>query len=282
MCRPMRGIEGPPDSGPSFEAREPLILPESRLRKMDMLLLAVAAGAIAGGFVQGLSGFAFGLVAMSFWAWSVEPQMAAAMSVFGGLCGQVIAAISVRRIFNPRAVGPYLIGGLAGLPIGITILPLLDIHLFRTFLGSLLVLWTPLMLFAHKLPRITVGRWANAVIGITGGIISPLGGYNGAVLTIWGTLRGLAKDPMRNIIQNFNLGMLSATMVAYLATGIVTSAMIPMFAIVAPAMIIPTVFGTRLYIGISETTFRRIILSLLFLSGVALLTSSLPQVLSRL
>lgn len=249
---------------------------------MDMLLIAVAAGAIAGGFVQGLSGFAFGLVAMSFWAWSVEPQMAAAMSVFGGLCGQVIAAISVRRIFNPRAVGPYLIGGLAGLPIGITILPLLDIHLFRTFLGSLLVVWSPLMLFSQKLPRIAVGRWADAAVGIIGGIISPLGGYNGAVLTVWGTLRGLAKDPMRNIIQNFNLGMLSATMIAYLATGIVTSAMIPMFAIVAPAMIIPTVFGTRLYIGISEIAFRRIILSLLFLSGVALLTSSLPQVVARL
>jgi hypothetical protein len=40
------------------------------------------------GFVQGLSGFAFGMVAMSFWAWVLEPQLAAVLSVFGSLTGR--------------------------------------------------------------------------------------------------------------------------------------------------------------------------------------------------
>ena len=35
---------------------------------MDSVLLIVALGAVAAGFVQGLSGFGFGMVAMSFWA----------------------------------------------------------------------------------------------------------------------------------------------------------------------------------------------------------------------
>ena len=43
---------------------------------MDPLYL-IALGAMVAGFVQGLSGFAFGMVAMSFWAWSLEPQVAA-------------------------------------------------------------------------------------------------------------------------------------------------------------------------------------------------------------
>ena len=42
-------------------------------------------------------------------------------------------------------------------------------------------------------------------------------------------------------------------MATYIATGIVTKAMLPMFAIVAPAMLIPTLLGARLYIGISES-----------------------------
>jgi hypothetical protein len=36
---------------------------------MDSTLVVVLAGAVAAGFVQGLSGFAFGLVATSIWAW---------------------------------------------------------------------------------------------------------------------------------------------------------------------------------------------------------------------
>lgn len=37
------------------------------------VILVVALGAAVAGFVQGLSGFAFGMVAMSFWAWVLEP-----------------------------------------------------------------------------------------------------------------------------------------------------------------------------------------------------------------
>ncbi len=51
--------------------------------------------------------------------------------------------------------------------------------------------------------------------------------------------------------------------------------MIPTFMIVALAMTIPTLMGARLYIGISEAAFRKIILSLLTVSGVTLLLSSL-------
>lgn len=57
--------------------------------------------------------------------------------------------------------------------------------------------------------------------------------------------------------------------------------MLPYFAIVAPAMLVPTLLGARVYIGISEARFRQIVLSLLTASGIALLASSLPVLLAR-
>ena len=50
-------------------------------------LLIIIIGAAVAGFVQGLSGFAFRLVAMSFWAWTIDPHLAVAMTVFGGVAG---------------------------------------------------------------------------------------------------------------------------------------------------------------------------------------------------
>lgn len=75
--------------------------------------------------------------------------------------------------------------------------------------------------------------------------------------------------------------LLAVTMATYVGTGMVSRQMLPYFAIVAPAMLLPTLLGAKLYIGISEARFRQIVLGLLTVSGVALLASSLPILLSR-
>ncbi len=250
---------------------------------MDSQTLIIMAGAIAAGFIQGLSGFGFGLVAMSFWAWSLEPRLAAALAVFGALTGQIVAAVTVRRGFDLRRLAPFVLGGLLGLPLGLFLLPRLDVQVFKAFLGALLVVWCPAMLLSAQLPRITRGgRIADGLIGAGGGVMGGLGGFTGVLPTLWCTLRGMDKDAQRAIVQNFNLAILLVTFASYIASGVISSATLPFFAIVAPAMLIPSLLGARLYIGISEATFRKIVLSLLTATGVALLASSVPGLLRRL
>ncbi|WLR92804.1 sulfite exporter TauE/SafE family protein [Shinella zoogloeoides] len=244
---------------------------------MSETVWIIALGAIVAGFVQGLSGFAFGLVAMSFWAWTIEPQLAAVLVVFGALTGQVVGALSVRRGFSLPVLLPFLVGGLAGIPIGTAILPMLDARLFKTVLGLVLVVWCPIMLFSRALPPVRFGgRLADGAAGLVGGVMAGLGGFSGPVPTLWCTLRQIDKDTQRTVIQNFNLATLAVTMATYFATGMVKVEMVPMFAVVAPAMLLPTLLGSRLYIGISEATFRRIVLGLLTASGAAMLAATLP------
>jgi uncharacterized protein len=247
------------------------------------VIALVVLGAATAGFVQGLSGFGFSLVAVSFWAWMIEPRVAAVLAVFGALTGQIVAAVTVRRGFHLPRLLPFIAGGLVGIPIGMLLLPRLDATLFRAFVGTVLAVWCPLMLFAANIPRITVGgRVADALAGAGGGLMGPLGGATGAIPTLWCTLRGFDKDTQRAVIQNFNLATLAVTFIGYLATGVVTREMLPLFAIVAPAMLVPVLLGARLYIGISEVGFRRIVLGLLTASGLALLASSVPKLLARL
>ncbi|MCD7097196.1 sulfite exporter TauE/SafE family protein [Stenotrophomonas sp. MMGLT7] len=250
---------------------------------MESMYLVVALGAVVAGFVQGLSGFAFGLVAMSFWAWALDPRLAATLSVFGALLGQVVAAVTVRRGFDLKRLLPFVLGGLAGIPLGVALLPHLDMDRFKAVLGALLVLWCPAMLLARRLPRISAGgRVADGAVGLAGGVLGGIGGFTGTLPTLWCTLRGYDKDSQRAVIQNFNLSMLLVTMGTYLATGIVTREMLPLFAVVAPAMLVPTLLGARLYKGISEARFRQIVLGLLTASGAGLLASSVPRLLERM
>jgi len=247
---------------------------------MDPLYL-IALGAIVAGFVQGLSGFAFGMVAMSFWAWGLEPRLAASLTVFGSLTGQLIAVFSVRRGFSWPLLWPFVLGGLAGIPLGVWVLPYLDMLWFKAVFGTLLVLWCPLMLMAPRLPRLQGNRLADGAVGMVGGALGGIGGFTGTVPTLWCTLRGFDRDTQRAVIQNFNLSMLLVTMLTYLGTGVVTQQMLPSFGVVALAMALPALLSTRLYLGISEQTFRRLVLGLLTLSGVAMLIASVPALVAR-
>ncbi len=245
---------------------------------MTAELALLVVGAVVAGFVQGLSGFAFSMVAMSFWVWGLEPRVAAVMAVFGSLTGQLVAAFSVRRNLGLQALAPFLVGGAVGIPLGIVVLPTLNPHLFKLVLGMVLVVWCPVMLFSKNLPKVTAGgRFADGVAGAAGGFMGGLGGFSGAVPTLWCTLRGMEKEQQRAIVQNFNLAALAVTMAGYVATGAVTRDMLPLLPIVTLALLVPVLFGARLYVGLSEAAFRKVVLSLLSLSGLAMLGSAVPR-----
>jgi uncharacterized membrane protein YfcA len=248
---------------------------------MTQELWLLVVGAAVAGFVQGLSGFAFGMVAMSFWVWGLEPRVAAVMAVFGSLTGQVVAVVSSRRGFRLAALAPFLAGGAVGIPLGIAVLPHLNADLFKLALGGVLVVFCPIMLFSSSLPKVSRGgRVADGVAGAVGGFMGGIGGFTGVVPTLWCTLRGMAKDEQRAIIQNFNLAALAFTMAGYLASGLVTRDMWPLLPLVAVALLVPSLIGARIYVGLSEAAFRRLVLNLLSLSGVAMLASAVPRLLA--
>ena len=249
---------------------------------MQALYVYVIVGAVLAGFVQGLSGFAFGMVAMSVWAWTLEPQLAAVLALFGALTGQAIAALTVRRSFDKRILWPFVLGGLVGVPFGVWLLPHLDIVLFKVCLGTLLVLWCPAMLMSQHLPKITFGgRAADGVAGAIGGVMAGIGGFSGVVPTLWCTLRGFQRDTQRAVTQNFNLSMLAVAFAVHVASGSIGRSVVPLLVLVAAAVAVPVLLGARLYIGISEVAFRKIVLSLLTLSGIAMLASAVPALLQR-
>lgn len=247
---------------------------------LDTTTWVLLAGAAVAGFVQGLSGFGFGLTATSIWVWWLPPQLMAVVSVFGAVVGQVIAALTTRRATTWPRLWPLLAGALCGLPMGLWLLPRLEADTFRLGLGLLLAVWCPLMLLSSRLPQVQWGgRLADAMAGLAGGAAGALGGFTGPLPTLWATLRGWPKDELRSVIQNFNLVMLSITFLSYLATGMVTRTMWPLLLLVVPVLLVPVLLGNRLYRGISPEAFRRLVLVLLAATGLVLLARSLPRVL---
>ncbi len=189
---------------------------------------------------------------------------------------------TLRRGFDARRLAPFLAGAAIGLPAGLWLLPRLDVPMFKALLGAMLVVLCPLLFFAAHLPRIQRGGRAGDVLsGSVGGVMAALGGFSGVVPTLWCTLRGMPKDAQRAIIQNFNLAVLLATFGGYLLAGHVRTAMLPHLGLVAAATLVPVLIGARVYRGLSEAAFRRVVLGLLTIAGAALLATAGPQAFGR-
>jgi uncharacterized protein len=240
----------------------------------DLVVLAI--GAAIGGLVQGISGFAFAMVAVSIWTLGgLDPRTVSVMGVFGGVTGQIISAIRVRRGFHFSILWPFVGGSAIGIPIGTRLLPYLDPNRFKLVLGSLLVVCCSAMLASSKLPHIRRGgKAADAVVGLLGGIMSPLSGFSGLAPALWATVRGYTKDEHRAVLQNFNLIVLSATFLSLVWAGRVHSEMFPRMALIAAALIPPSIYGSKIYVGMSPAAFRQGVLWLLVGAGVVMLVAA--------
>lgn len=242
---------------------------------MTSELWVLAFGAAVAGLVQGISGFAFAMVAMSIWVWGVDPRLAAVMAVFGGVTGQIISAIRVRRGFHFNLLWPFVLGSAVGIPIGTWLLPFLDPNRFKLVLGAMLVVCCSAMLATSRLPKIAHGgRFADALVGLLGGVMAPISGFSGLAPALWCTLRGYTKDAHRAVLQNFNLIVLAATFAAMVASGRAHAGLVPQMAVVAGSLIIPSIYGSKIYIGMSPAAFRNVVLWILIFAGLVMLIAA--------
>ena len=244
----------------------------------DLWILAI--GAAIAGLVQGISGFAFAMVAMSIWVWGVDPQRAAVMAVFGGVTGQIVSVLRVRRGWHVSLLWPFVLGSIVGIPIGTRLLPLLDPDRFKLVLGAMLVVCCSAMLATARLPRIrSGGKVADAAVGLTGGVMAPLSGFSGLAPALWATLRGYTKDEHRAVLQNFNLLVLSFTMASLVWSGRARAEHLPQMGVVAASLLVPSIYGSKIYIGMSPAAFRNGVLWILVFAGLTMLASAMRNIL---
>ena len=233
------------------------------------LWLLFICGALFAGFVQGLTGFAFALVAMSFWIWILPPQIAAPLVVFGSLWSHIIAMSKDHHHKMPfKLVIPYLAGGLIGVPLGVLLLHLIETNLFKVVLGTFLMIWCPIMYFSPQIPAIQKsGKFADSMIGFTGGIFGGLGGYCGTVPSAWVMLKELTREQQRHILRHFNFSIQLFTLLIYVWRGNIHLEHLSYVIVLIIAVSIPALLGAQLFYKISAQQFKHTVLLLLFASG---------------
>ena len=236
--------------------------------ELPLFLLATFAGA----FVAGLSGFAFGLVAASLWLYVLTPLQSASLIVGFGLLVQGYSVWKLRAAVDWRRLWPFMIGAVAGVPVGVSFLTWADPKSVRIAVGVILIAYSLYALFRPQLKIATVvPPAADMAVGFVNGLLGGLTGLAGIIITIWCNLRGLPKDVQRATFQPVAVVVFVMAALMLGARGSLTVETAKLFALGLPFLFAGTWLGLKLFGRIDEGTFRKIVLALLFVSGAALL-----------
>jgi uncharacterized membrane protein YfcA len=227
-------------------------------------------GALVGGIAAGGTGFAFGLAASAIWLHRIDPLHSAILITGCGVLLHLTTIWQQRQHVEIGRLWPFIVGGLAGVPIGVHFLAHTDAGVLKIALGLFLTVFGTYALIAPRLASITGGgRPADIAIGFIGGILGGLGGYSGVLPTIWTQLRGWPKEMARAVYQPYVIVMQAVTLagimwVAFDAQGLL------LLAVVLPPLFVGTWIGWRLYGKLDDRRFRQALAVLLIASGITL------------
>jgi uncharacterized membrane protein YfcA len=246
---------------------------------MDGIVLTLfLASVFFGGIVSGLAGFAMGLVVSGLWLQILTPEQSAGLIVGYGILVQSYSIWKLRHALRWRTIAPFIFGGIIGVPMGAGLLVYINPAALRIGVGLLLVFYSSYSLARPTLKPMHAGLAADTGVGIVNGVLGGMTGLAGPFITIWCQLRGWPKDEQRAIFQPVILAAFVLTAISLSVAGAINAELIKLYVYGLPFLAAGVWTGLKLYGHLDDAAFRKVILILLLLSGIALIV---PAVIFR-
>lgn len=243
---------------------------------MDIVLVCLIAAGLSGGFVNGLAGFGTSLFALGWLLQVMPPREAVAIALACSIATGVPGVWQVRRSINPRRLGVFLVPALAGIPLGLMALDIIDTRILSMFVGAMLLVYGGYFAVRRNLPAIS-GRWLalEAGIGFIGGVLGAMAGLSGALPSMWLAMRPWPKGEQRGILQPFNMVILGLATVLLALDGGFDAQVLRNLLLALPASAVGAAIGLWLFGRLSDLGYRRLLILLMLVSGLSLLARAL-------
>jgi len=261
-------------------------LPIADVTAAILLITIYAASATFSGF----SGFGFPAIG-SLTMVVLAPQLAIPLLISLSLATQALGSVALWREFRDptrrslqrhgvaSGVGPYLIGGVSGLPLGLLLLSHAPAKLLMQVVGTVVVcyaVWSLLKPAAALLHRTRQGPWSSLLVGAAGGVLGGCAAFPGLAVVIWTGLIGASKESSRSLTRSFILAMQTIALSLLLIThphwfnvGFWT-----LFLLALPTTLLFFQLGVAIHRCTGDSSCRRITLIALGCAGLGLLFKS--------
>ena len=177
----------------------------------------------------------------------------------------------LRRSLVFGSIGTMLVGGTLGVPLALVLFQRIDADAFQIGFGLFLAAYAVVMLLrpcAHL--RIAKGRGTEVAVGFLGGLVGGLTAMPGAVAVLYCDCTGATKEAQRATVQPFILAMQVLALTLMTIRGDIDGNVAGLVTMTLPALALGVAVGLVLFGRVPDAGFRRVVLLLLFATGLAL------------
>jgi len=122
---------------------------------------------------------------------------------------------------------------------------------------------------------------ATGIAGFLSGFLNGSISMSGPPIVLFLANRGDRKELFRGNLSTFAVGINAATLLSFAIAGLVTTDVIRTVAELLPSVLLGTITGGVLTKRINETLFRRIVLLLVVITGLATMATSAGRIAGR-
>lgn len=227
----------------------------------------VLGAVLLGALVQGCTGFGFGLVGVPLMLMALPSAMVVPIMVLLSVGLNLMVWRDARKDASIREIWPLLVGGVAGIPLGVWLLLWLPPFWFGILVGFTVCL-VALLLARGKTFDVGSGPAVLFPVGIVSGILNGSLSLSGPPVVLFLAGKGTGKNRFRASLSTYFL-LLNVFSVTYFAwRGLFSLPVLKLTLSLLPVLVGGTVGGILISRGLREKAFRRVVISLVLLSGL--------------
>ena len=233
----------------------------------DLLIIAVLLLAV---FTQTVAGFGMAMVAIPLLSGLLPLPQAVALVTLIGVMVRFTNVLYYRRNFTVDAIWRLLITTFVGIPLGVIVLENVDGDIVRRVLGLVIVSYVLYSVFSPQI-RLLARKQAAYGMGLLSGLLAGAYGIGAPPIIMYASAQNWEPAEFKANVQAY-AGLEGLLVVAaHVIDGNYTPLVLNTFLIALPVSAVVLLLAVRLDRYIDPALFRKIVLGVLFISGLRLL-----------
>jgi uncharacterized protein len=221
---------------------------------------------------QAVSGFGFALIGTPLVAVLAGPKEAVVgLTMIGVLLVAQLSARGRGHVDRPT-VGVVTVSAIVGMPLGLLVLVRADDRVLTVVIAIAVIAFSLLLWRGARVPA---GRGTDATAGFIAGILSTSTGTSGPPIVIALSAKRLEAAVFRATISAIFLVQGSVALVLFALGEQITRDALSVALAGLPGVLVGSIVGERGFRRLDTPTFRRVVLGMLFLSGLVALFGAL-------
>ena len=237
-------------------------------------LAAALAIILLAGFTQSTTGFGFALVATSLLLFLLEPKSVVAINIILGSINSILILFRWRKHVDLRRVALIFAGSIFGIPLGAYLLTSLDPSTIKLVI-AILIIPLAISLLLGRSYRFKHDTLGHVVAGFISGALVASTSIGGPPVILFLLSQDLDKERFIGTLNAYFISLGLVTIGTYSFLGMITVDILKQVGIFLPALVLGFYAGTKATHRISAALFRKLAVSLILVSALAIIVTTL-------